>query len=66
MGNVVEETSPYKDIEWWVEIEKTELKHINYNQILLILKNLEDDKRLHSFMAILDKHQIKYNYDSWA
>ena len=63
----MEETSPYDDIEWWVEINKSQPNILNYKQILLILRNIDkEDGRMEALMNILDKRKIKYVYDSWA
>ena len=54
------------EYEEYVDIKKSKLKHLTYDQILNYLKNFKKEERLEKYKALLKFRNIPFEADLWT
>ena len=54
------------EYEEYVDIKKSKLKHLTYDQILNYLKNFKKEDRLEKYKALLKFRNIPFEADLWT
>ena len=62
---IKDEYDEYDESEYWIDIKKKDLGKYTLEQMLLFLKNIENEERLKKFKKFLDSRNIKYKEDNW-